>query len=586
MRVFFDLMWFFRRHRVRYLVGIMLLIMVALLSLIPPRIVGLVINALTHHTLTRSRLDLDLLIIFTTALMTYALRYFWRLLLFGGAIQLGAELRTRLYDHFTLMSPEFYHRKRIGDLMAHSTNDVQAIQETASEGVLTLVDSVVTGSVVITTMALLSWKLTVISLLPMPIMAYAVTRYGKMLHDRFYLAQQAFSDINDRVQEYVSGVRVVRAFGQEKWERQNFVDLSRDVVNKSVAVARIDSLFDPTISVIVGFSYFLSVAVGAWFVVHGSLNLGNLTTFTLYLGQLIWPMLAFGFLFNIVERGRASDERVKNLLSISPAVTNRPGAVDKMPGGTIAYHIDRFSYPENHRPVLQDISFDIRRGQTLGIVGRTGSGKTTLMRLLLREFDLTPGDGDISIGNVSIYDVTLHALRQSIAYAPQDAFIFSATVAQNIAFGNPETPGNEIVHAADLASIRADIDEFPLGFETVVGERGTTLSGGQKQRISIARALLQDAEILLLDDTLSAVDARTESQILDNIKANRANRTTIIATHRLRTVEHADEIIVLENGTIVERGTHDRLWALSGKYWDMYRRQQLETQVEEGGVEV
>lgn len=586
MRVFLDLKGFFHRHRTRYIAGITLLIMVALLSLIPPRIVGLVINSLTHNELTHASLYRDLLIILATALLTYGLRYLWRIMLFGGAIQLATELRTRLYEHFTMMSPEFYHHKRIGDLMAHSTNDVQAIQETASEGVLTLVDSIVTGGVVITTMAFLNWKLTIISLLPMPVMAYAVTRYGKMLHDRFYLAQAAFSDINDRVQEYVSGIRVVRAFGQEDWERKNFITLSRDVVNKSVAVARIDSLFDPTISVIVGISYFLSIAMGAVFVVHGTLNLGNLTTFTLYLGQLIWPMLAFGFLFNIVERGRASYERVQSLLAIAPAVTDQPGATKRAPSGSITYAIREFAYPETSRPVLKDISLHIEQGHTLGIVGRTGSGKTTLLRLLLREFDLKPEDGRILIGDVSIQDVTLSALRSNIAYAPQDAFIFSQSVADNIAFGNPEATRDDIVEAAYQAGVLEDIEQFPDGFDTIVGERGTNLSGGQKQRISIARALLQNAEILVLDDTLSAVDARTESHILEQIKTVRQGRTTVIATHRLRTVEHADQIIVLENGTIAEQGTHEYLWNLGGRYWDMYRRQQLETQVEQGGVEV
>ncbi len=586
MRVFLDLMWFFRQHKTRYITGIALLIMVALLSLIPPRIVGLVINALTHHQLTHAKLYRDLLIILVTALLTYGIRYLWRIMLFGGAIQLATELRTKLYHHFTVMAPEFYHHKRTGDLMAHSTNDVQAIQETASEGVLTLVDSIVTGSVVITTMAFLNWKLTIVSLLPMPLMAYAVTRYGKMLHDRFYLAQAAFSDINDRVQEYVSGIRVIRAFGQEDWERQNFVALSRDVVNKSVAVARIDSLFDPTISVIVGLSYFLSIAVGAMFVVHGTLNLGNLTTFTLYLGQLIWPMLAFGFLFNIVERGRASYERVENLLAVPATITNKPGAKDQMPSGSVAYAIRQFSYPGSTHLVLRNISLDIEQGHTLGIVGRTGSGKTTLLRLLLREFDLKPEEGQITIGGVSIQDVTLNALRANIAYAPQDAFIFSQSVADNIAFSCPQASREEIMHAAYQAGVLEDIEQFPDGFDTIVGERGTNLSGGQKQRISIARSILPNTEILLLDDTLSAVDARTETHILEQIKNVRLGRTTIIATHRLKTIEHADQIIVLENGVIAEIGTHEYLWSLGGRYWDMYRRQQLETQVERGGVEV
>ncbi len=582
MHVFSDLMWFFREHRKRYLNGIGLLIIVAIIALIPPQVVGIIINEISRHTLTKDRLYLALAAIFGTAAISYGLRYLWRILLYGGSIELATELRSRLYKHFTLMSPQFYHEKRIGDLMAHSTNDVQAIQETAGDGVLTLVDSITTGTVVIATMAItISWKLTVIALLPMPVMAYAVSRYGKLLHDRFYLAQAAFSDINDRVQEYVSGIRVVRAFGQESWERKNFVTLSRDVVDKNVAVARIDSLFDPTISLIVGFSYFLSVAFGAWFIVRGQMNIGNLTTFTLYLGELIWPMLAFGFLFNIVERGGASYERVQTLLNIAPAVIDRPGASDSVPSGDILYQINEFWYPGAPTPALSQIHLQIHQGQTLGIVGRTGSGKTTLMRLLLREFDMN--NGDILIGGQSIYDVTLRGLRTCLAYAPQDDFLFSATVEENIAFATPHATLENIRQAARNAGIDEEIMDFPDGYNTLVGERGTTLSGGQKQRVSIARALLQDAEILLLDDTLSAVDGRTEANILAAVRNNRAGRTTLIATHRLRTVEHADQIIVVDHGSIVEMGTHESLWALGGRYHEMYRRQQLENLVEEGG---
>lgn len=582
MRVFLDLMWFFKRHWSRYFGGIVLLIIVAILTLIPPKVVGIVVNELTNRTLTKAHLLYALLAILGTALVTYGIRYWWRVLLYGGSIQLGTDLRNRLYQHFTLMSPQFYHQQRIGDLMAHSTNDVQAIQETAGDGVLTLVDSITTGTVVIATMvSTISWKLTVVSLLPLPIMAYAVSRYGKMLHDRFTLAQAAFSDINDRVQEYISGVRVVRAFGQEPWERKNFVQLSRDVVSKNVAVARIDSLFDPTISVIIGLSYFLSIAVGAVFVVHHTLNLGQLTTFTLYLGQLIWPMLAFGFLFNIVERGRASYDRVTTLLNIAPEVKDRPDAQHIVPSGDIRYQVRRFSYPDSTAIALQDIHLTVRQGETLGIVGRTGAGKTTLIRLLLREFDVT--DGDIKIGGHSIYQITLRGLRQAMAYAPQDNFLFSATIAENIAFAHPDASQDEIERYAKIADIHQDIMRFPNGYDTIVGERGVSLSGGQKQRISIARALLQDAEILLLDDTLSAVDAKTEAQILDELKKNRVGRTTLIATHRLSAVEHADQIIVLDQGTIVERGTHHSLLARQGRYYTMYQRQQLESLVEQGG---
>ncbi len=582
VRVFRDLMWFFKAHQRQYIAGIFYLIIVSLISLVPPALVGMVVNRLTRHAMTVGFLVLMLALIAAVALLSYGLRYLWRIRLYGGSILLATELRDRLYRHFTQLSPEFYHHHRIGDLMAHATNDVNAVQETAGDGVFMMVDAVVSGAVLIATMALsISWKLTVISLLPLPIMAFVISRYGRMLHDRFMVAQEAFSDINDRVQEYISGVRVVRAFGQEAWERQNFVELSRDVVSKNVAVAKIDSLFDPTISVIIGVSYFLSLAVGALFVVHGRMNLGSLTTFTLYLGQLIWPMMAFGFLFNVVERGSASYDRIQTLLNIQPTVVDAPNALVGVPSGDIQFQIPAFQYPESERHVLERIALTVPTGSTLGIVGRTGAGKTTLMRLLLREFDID--EGDITIGGTSIYQMRLHALRQALAYAPQDDFLFSMTIRENIAFQKPDASMDAVEEVARIASIHDDILRFPDGYDTVVGERGVTLSGGQKQRISIARALLADAEILLLDDTLSAVDARTEAAILSALKNNRDRRTTLVATHRLSAVEHADQIIVLEHGRIVERGTHAELIALGDRYYDMYQRQQLEALVEQGG---
>lgn len=583
MRVFRDLMWFFKEHRYKYISGISMLVVVAIIGLVPPRVVGILVNQFRSRTLTETHLWEGIGAIAITAALSYVLRYWWRIYLFGGSIQLASELRRQLYEHFTRMSPRFYHQKRIGDLMAHSTNDVQAVQETAGDGILTLVDSIATGTVVIVTMAVaINWKLTLLSLLPLPVIAVAMSYYGRQLHERFEKAQAAFSDINDRVQEHITGVRVVRAFGQEAWERETFVELSRDVVNKNVAVAKIDALFDPTTSAIVGVAYFLSVAVGAVFVVHRQINLGELTTFTMYLGQLIWPMMAFGFLFNTVERGSASYGRIQRLLAIEADVEDRPRATDVVPSGDITYDIHEFRYPETNQSTLRDIHLTIRQGETLGIVGRLGSGKSTLLRLLMREFDVN--DGDIRIGGQSIYDVTLHGLRGAISYAPQDDFLFSASVAENIAFAVPDADRAAVERVAKIASVHEDILGFADGYETVVGERGVTLSGGQKQRISIARALLLDAQILLLDDTLSAVDARTETHILEELRNNRANRTTLITTHRLSAVEHADHIIVIENGRIVERGSHEALLAEDGWYADMYRRQQLEALVEQGGV--
>lgn len=583
MRVFLDLMWYFRANKWRYILGIILLVFVAVLSLVPPQLVGAVVDKLDHHALTRTLLIRYLAIILVVAAIVYVLRFFWRILLFGAAINLSTLLRQQLYAHFSTMSPQFFHHRRIGDLMAHSTNDIQAIEATGTDGILTLVDSITTGTVVIVTMAAtLSWKLTLVALLPMPLMALATSYYGTLLHRRFHKAQAAFADLNDKVQENISGVRVIKAFGQEGPEVAAFQSLSQDVVDKNVAVAKIDALFDPTISIVVALSFFLTVAMGSFLVVKGHFTIGQLTTFTMYLGQLIWPMLAFGWLFNIVERGRASYDRVRTLLSIQPDIVDAPDAMAQVPSGDIEFLIPDFKYPNIDEATLRNIYLCLKQGQTLGIVGKTGSGKTTLVKLLLREFDAV--NGDILIGNQSIYHTRLDALRAAVAYVPQDHFLFSDTVAQNIAFGKPAAEESEIVWAAKAAAVHKDIQTFPEGYETVVGERGVTLSGGQKQRLAIARALLLDAEILILDDCLSAVDAKTEVEILDALRAQRQNRTTFITAHRLSAVEHADLIIVLADGSIAERGTHEELLAQGGWYQEMYRRQQLESLIEEGGM--
>lgn len=581
MSLFKELMWYFKQEKKSYLTGIILLVVIAFLNLIPPYVVGQVVDGIKNDSLTATELLQWIGLIFAIAIVVYGLRYVWRIMIFGSAIKLSKILRNRLYEHFTKLSPQFYHQRRIGDLMAHSTNDVQAVEGAAGEGVLTLVDSLSMGGFVIVSMALINWKLALIALIPMPFMAWSTSYYGTLLHQRFDKAQAAFSDLNDKVQENVSGVRVIKAFGQEDAEKESFRQLSSDVVEKNIAVARIDSLFGPTITLIVGISFMLTVAFGAYYVVNTDFTIGQLTTFTLYLGHLIWPMLAFGWLFNIVERGSASYERIKRLLEVKPEVYDREGAVEKVPSGGVEYRIGKFNYPEKEIPALKDIRFTLNQGETLGIVGKTGSGKTTLLKLILREFDLK--DGDITIGGTSIYDVKLDSLRAAIGYVPQDHFLFSATIAENIAFGKPDATMEEIIAAAKIASIHEDIMRFEDGYGTIVGERGVTLSGGQKQRISIARAILLNPEILILDDSLSAVDAKTEEAILKELQQNRRGKTTMISAHRLSAIEHADLILVLEDGKVIERGTHEELMKLDGWYSSMYKRQQLESLVEEGG---
>ncbi|GMB08258.1 ABC transporter transmembrane domain-containing protein [Thermolongibacillus altinsuensis] len=582
MKVFFDLMWFFKQEKKAYITGIILLTIVALMELVPPKIIGLVVDAIKEDRLTSDMLLRWLGILAFIAVLMYGCRYVWRTMIFGSAAKLSRLLRDRLYHHFTTMTPSFYQQRRIGDLMAHATNDLQAIQQMAGVGILTLVDSLAMGGFVIFTMAVtISWKLTLISLIPMPIMAYLTNYYGSLLHKRFHQAQEAFSSLNDKVQESIAGIKVIKTFGQEKEEIEAFRRQSGDVVQKNLAVARIDSLFDPTISLIVGISFFLAIVFGSQFVIRGELTLGQLVSFTTYLGLLIWPMLAFGWLFNIVERGRASYDRVSRLLNEKPEIEDQEGAIDQIPTGDITYAIRSFTYPNETKPTLKNIHFTLKKGETLGIVGKTGAGKTTLLKILLREFKGI--DGKIFFGDHSIDEYRLERLREAIGYVPQDHFLFSASIRENIAFARPDASQEEIEKAAKLAHIHEDILQFTEGYDTVVGERGVSLSGGQKQRISIARALMLDPELLILDDALSAVDAATEERILQSLKENRAGKTTIITTHRLSAVQHANLILVLEDGQIVQHGTHEQLIAEDGWYREMYLRQQLEELVERGG---
>ena len=584
MKVFLKLGWFFKERKKQYFIGLFMLMLVAILQLIPPKIIGYTIDEIGDGTLTKQGLFKWLGIIVVVAIAMYILRYYWRQMIFGSSNYLARTLRQKLHHHFTKMAPSFYQKHRVGDLMAHATNDINAVQQTAGGGVLTLFDSLTTGGFVILAMAVtIDWRLTLIALIPMPLVALSTSYYGKLLHERFRHAQSAFSDLNDKTQESISGVKVLKTFGQQRQDVEDFTKLSDEVVDKNLQVAKVDSLFDPTISFVVGLSFLLSLGFGTKFIIEEAMTVGDLVTFTTYLSILIWPMLAIGMLFNIVERGSVSYDRIEQLLNTPIEIDDKQGAIKEMPSGDIVFNVKNFIFPGDEEPSLRDVQFELKRGETLGIVGKTGAGKTAILKLILREFE--GYEGSIQFGQHAITDYEKGKLREAIGYVPQDHFLFSASLFSNIAFANPHATFEEVRAAAKLANIDQDIMDFTDGYKTLVGERGVSLSGGQKQRISIARALLMKPELLILDDSLSAVDARTEEAILHALKEERKEATTILTSHRLSAIQQAHLIIVIEDGTIIEKGTHEELMAIEGTYYEMYQLQQLEQLVEQGGNE-
>ncbi|OON37517.1 multidrug ABC transporter permease/ATP-binding protein [Izhakiella australiensis] len=579
MRLFSQLRHFFLREWRRYLGAVSLLVVIALLQLIPPKLVGVIVDGITQQRMTSSTLLMWIGIMLLAALVTYLLRYFWRILLFGASYQLAVELREDFYRQLSRQHPAFYLRHRTGDLIARATNDVDRVVFAAGEGVLTLVDSLVMGIMVLLVMSTsISWQLTLLSLLPMPVMALIINRYGEQLHQRFKTAQAAFSSLNDQAQESLTSIRMIKAFGLEDHQSEKFTAIARDTGAKNMRVARVDARFDPTIYLAVGLSNLLAVGGGSWMVWQGTLTLGQLTSFVMYLGLMIWPMLALAWMFNIVERGSAAWTRIQALLAEAPTVVD--GASTLPEGrGLLQIAIRQFNYPGSRQTVLSQLDVNLKPGQMLGLCGPTGSGKSTLLSLIQRHFDIE--HGDIRFHGESLTRFRLDSWRARLAVVNQTPFLFSDTVANNIALGHPGASRQEIEHAAQLASVHDDILRLPQGYETEVGERGVMLSGGQKQRISIARALLLNTEILILDDALSAVDGRTEHQILHNLRRWGSGKTLIISAHRLSALVEANETLVLKTGAVAQRGTHSQLSQQSGWYQDMYRYQQLEAALDD-----
>ncbi|RKP51368.1 ATP-binding cassette domain-containing protein [Cohnella endophytica] len=576
-----KLSWFFKMHWKRYTIAVFLLTLVGVMDVIPPKLIGVAVDGIQQDTLTSGKLTELLLFWGGLTVVGYLITIVWWSQLFGASFVLERTLRSRLMRHLLKMTPTFYERNRTGDLMARATNDLGAVSVTAGFGILTLIDSTLFMTTILIVMAgLISWKLTLAAMLPLPIMALLMKHFGKKIHERFMKSQDAFGDLNDQVLESVSGVRVVRAFVQEEADRKRFSDTADDVFNKNIQVAKIDAVFEPTVKILVGMSYLIGLCYGAVLVFRGEITLGEMVSFNMFLGMLIWPMFAIGELINIMQRGNASLDRINETLGSKEDVLESEAPVNIDVPESIAFDRVTFRYPSSSIDNLVDISFKLKRGQTLGVVGRTGSGKTTLLKQLLREYPM--GDGSLTVGEIPLAELERERLKSWIGYVPQQPILFSKTIRENIWFGASDEAKDEerLNRALELASFRKDVAFLPEGLETLVGEKGVALSGGQKQRVSIARAVIADPEILMLDDALSAVDAKTETEILEGIRTERAGKTTIITTHRLTAVQHADWIVVLDEGRVTEEGTHEQLLQLGGWYKEQYDRQQLVSIVE------
>ena len=581
MSIFRKLSWFFKEEKKHYLLGVFALVVVAIVQLVPPKIIGIIIDKIAADEINLQEIFAWIGLLLLAAIAQYVFRFIWRTNIWGSAARLERSLRRQLFHHFTQMDHLFYQKYRTGDLMAHATNDLSAIQNVAGAGILTFADSMITGGMtLIAMMIFVDWRLTLIALIPLPLLAVASRVLGSKLHDAFRDSQEAFSSINDKAQESITGMKVLKTFGQEQEDIAEFTEKVQQAIQKNRRVNFLDALFDPVITLIIGLSYVLTIIVGGQFIMNDIITIGQLVSFVSYIGMLIWPMFAIGRLFNVLERGNASYDRVSELLGEKTHIVETFNARKEPAKGNIMLDLASFTYPDADTTALEEIQISLKEGTVLGIVGKTGAGKTTLLKLLMSEYDHY--EGTILFDGHNIKDYTLDALLQSMGYVPQDHFLFSMSIRDNIRFADPQLPQERVNQAAELAGIHSDIEAFSQGYDTLVGERGVSLSGGQKQRISIARALITNPELLILDDALSAVDAKTEEVILSNLKAYRQNKTTIIAAHRLSSVMHAQEIIVLDEGRIVERGVHETLITTGGWYQKMWEKQQLEAKIEGG----
>ncbi|CAJ1178233.1 ABC transporter ATP-binding protein [Companilactobacillus nantensis] len=579
MGIFSRLSWFFKHQWKQYLVGVIALILVAICNVIPPRIIGDVVDAVSKKSMTTRFLVTNMVVLFVVAIVQYLLRFLWQKMIYGSSYVLERDLRSRLFRHFMRMDTTFYQKWRTGDLMAHATNDIDAVRDVAGPGILTLADSLITGTSMILAMGvMIDWQLTGLAVLPLLLLAVMANVLGKKIHTAFKDSQAAFSSINNKTQESVVGIKVLKALGQEKEDEQDFDKYVAENIQANKKSYRLDAMFDPLTTVIMGLSYTVTIVFGGLAVLNQRITIGQLVSFITYMAELMWPMYAVGSLFNLLERGSASYDRINELLAEKSSLVKPKHVVTTVPNGTLDFAIDKFHYPDDQAIALKNVHFKLAAGQTLGIVGPTGGGKSTIISLLMRDFDHY--DGDIQVGKIDIRKYDINSYLDTIGYVPQTNFLFSTDVRDNVRFANIKATQTQVAEASYIADLDSDISQMTDGYDTQVGELGVSLSGGQKQRLAIARAILSDPKLLILDDSLSAVDSKTERNIEQRIAKNRQHGTTIIAASRLSSVESADEIIVVDDGTIVEQGTHQELLHKPGWYADTFNLQEKNAELE------
>ncbi len=573
------LFFYFRKYKWQLLSGTLFVTASVTFGVMVPKFVGQAIDELKVGGVTYGRLGRSVLIIIGTSLISGIFLFLQRRTLINMSRYIEFDLRQDFYRHLQRLPLEFYQNRRIGDLMARATNDLGAVRQIVGPAIMYSEQTLIRVLIILPLMFRISLRLTLVLLLTMPLVSLTVRYFGYQIHQRFEKIQEYFADITARVQENLSGVRVVRAYSREQHEQQEFAALNHEYVDRNLGLVRLSAAFYPLMQFLIGIGFAVILLIGGREAAQGRITLGEFAAFNLYLEQLIWPLIAMGYVTNLVQRGTASLKRMQEVMEVAPAIADTPESLSEIDSiqGQIEFRDLTFRYSAETPVVLDGINLVIEPGQTVAFIGRTGSGKSTLMNLVPRLLDAPPGA--VLIDGRPIRQIPIELLRRNIGYVPQETFLFSETLAENIAFGVEDATPARIEEVASIAGLSDDVRDFPRQYETILGERGITLSGGQKQRAAIARALIREPRILILDDSLSAVDTYTEEKILTRLREVMRGRTSLIVAHRISTVQGADLICVLDEGRIVERGSHAELMARQGIYTDLFERQKLEEEL-------